>query len=319
MNDLPDSTTPQLKSLRGVIPPLVTPLTADREVDTASLRKVVRHLLSAGVDGLFVLGSSGEGAFLTDTQRQEVVETAVSEAAGQVPVVAGVIDVATRRVIEHAHSAVKSGAYAIVATAPFYGSVHPNEIAEHFTRISESVDAPLIAYDIPSLVGTKLSPNSLAELAHAGVLAAVKDSSGNEGSFRRLIMEARGLPNFSLFTGSEIAADSALMMGADGVVPGLGNIDPAGYVRLYRYALEGQWEAARAEQDRLITLFELVDIADAGRVGRLSRGVGAFKEALALLDIIENPVLCAPFGSFNTEERRRLAEFLRTAGFPPSD
>ena len=222
--------------LTGVVPPLVTPLTPEYDVDTASLARLIQYQLTGGVDGVFVLGTSGEGTFLTDEQRQVVLETTVAEVSGQVPVLAGVIDTSTARVGAHLSAALKAGVDGLVATAPFYAATHPAEIERHFTRLASLAgDTPLYAYDIPPRVGTKLPASLMISLGQQGVIAGVKDSSGQETSLRQLVLSRReaGLDGFAIMTGSEVTVDSALAFGVDGVVPGLGNVDPAGYVRLF--------------------------------------------------------------------------------------
>ncbi|PZG12151.1 dihydrodipicolinate synthase family protein, partial [Nonomuraea aridisoli] len=233
--------------LSGVIPPVCTPLTAEREVDVGSLVRLVDHLLGGGVDALFVLGSSSEVAYLTDGQRRTVLETVVGHVGGQVPVLAGVIDMTTPRVLEHARPAVAAGASGLVVTAPFYTRTHPEEIRVHFRTVAARAGLPVYAYDLPVSVHTKLSADLLLELAEEGALAGLKDSSGDDGGLREVIMRRR--PPFSVLTGSEVTVDSALWMGADGVVPGLGNVDPQGYVELYRRARRDDWAGARAEQE----------------------------------------------------------------------
>ena len=118
--------SPGSKWLRGIIPPVCTPLTTDGEVDTQSLERHIGFLLDAGVSGLFMLGSSGEVAFLTDGQRDTVLEVAVKTNAGQVPVLAGAIDMTTSRVLDHAVRARDLGADAVVVTAPFYARNEPS-------------------------------------------------------------------------------------------------------------------------------------------------------------------------------------------------
>ncbi len=108
-------------SLKGVIPPVITPLNRDGSFDEASFKRIVNRMLDAGVDGLFVNGSSGEVAFSTDQRRDEVTRLTVDLAAGRVPVLAGIIDTQTNRVIEHAERAQALGVDGLVATAPFYG------------------------------------------------------------------------------------------------------------------------------------------------------------------------------------------------------
>ncbi|MGW2282106.1 dihydrodipicolinate synthase family protein [Streptomyces sp. NPDC001770] len=298
----------------GVIPPVVTPLTDGGEVDRASLENVVNRLLQAGVNGLFALGSSGETAYLTPTQQNEVTEVITSTAAGQVPVIVGAIETTTNRAIERARAVAALGADAVVATAPFYTRTHHTEIDRHFRDIAAAVDLPLLAYDVPVCVHSKLTPELLLPLASDGVLAGVKDSSGDDGSFRILANETRGLPGFSLLTGHELVVDAMMLCGAHGSVPGLGNVDPHGYVRLHEAAVRGDWAAAKAEQDRLVSLFGIVGAADPATASATAAGLGAFKTALALLGVIATNVVSPPMRPLDTAERARIAAHLERAG-----
>ena len=303
--------------LTGVLPPLVTPLTPEYDVDTASLARLIQYQLTGGVDGVFVLGTSGEGTFLTDEQRQVVLETAVAEVAGQVPVLAGVIDTSTARVSAHVSAALKTGVDGLVATAPFYAATHPAEIERHFTRLAALAgDTPLYAYDIPSRVGTKLPASLMISLGEQGVIAGVKDSSGQETSLRKLVLSRRdaGLEGFAIMTGSEVTVDSALAFGVDGVVPGLGNVDPSGYVRLFDASAAGDAAAARAEQDRLFRLFEIIEVADRTRMGASSAALGAFKAGLYLLGVIDCPVTAYPCIPLTDTEIEAIRPILDRAG-----
>jgi 4-hydroxy-tetrahydrodipicolinate synthase len=298
--------------LTGVIPPVCTPLTPDGDVDTGSLVRLVEHLTGAGVDALFVLGSTSEVAFLTDHQRRTVVETVTAHLAGRLPVLAGAIDMTTPRVIEHARTALAAGADAVVATAPFYTATHPAEIERHYRLLAGAVDAPVLAYDLPASVHTKLGADLVLGLAGDGVLAGLKDSSSDQGTLRAVI-SAR-IPGFSVLTGSELLVDTALLMGADGVVPGLGNVDPHGYVRLVRHCAAGDWDRARAEQERLTALFGMVDAGSPDRMGRGSSGIGAFKTALRLRGVIDHARTAEPQIQFDEAETREVAIHLETAG-----
>ncbi|MFJ8149730.1 dihydrodipicolinate synthase family protein [Streptomyces sp. NPDC096094] len=301
--------------LRGVVPPVITPLTPAGEVDTASVRRLTEHLIAAGVHGLFLLGSSGEAAYLTDAQRLTALETAVDTAAGRVPVLAGIIDTTTARVLDRAADAVRAGADALVATAPFYTRTHPVEIAGHFRRLRAGADLPLFAYDIPVAVHTKLPRDVVLDLAGDGTLAGLKDSSGDEGSLRRLLVELRRhAPRFSVLTGSELTVDCALLAGADGVVPGLGNVDAHGYVRLYEAARAGDWAAARAEQDRLALLFALTEAGDPALMGPSSAALGAFKAAAHLLGHIACAATAAPQVPLDEPALARIRGRLAEAG-----
>ncbi|MEU3514066.1 dihydrodipicolinate synthase family protein [Streptomyces sp. NPDC006654] len=300
--------------LTGVVPPLCTPLTPDREVDVRSLDRLVDRLTQAGVDGLFVLGSTSEAAYLTDRQRRLVTETVVSRAGGRLPVLAGVIDMTTPRVLDHVASVTSAGADAVVVTAPFYTRTHPAEIARHLRLVAERSPVPVIAYDIPSAVHTKLPADLVLGLAAEGVLAGLKDSSGDLAGLREVVVGSRGLPGFGALTGSEVTVDSALALGADGVVPGLGNVDPDGYVRLYRLCRAGDWERARAEQERLCGLYRMTGVGDPGRMGGSSAALGAFKAALHLRGVIDCPATAEPQVPLSEAETERVAKFLAGAG-----
>ena len=302
--------------LTGVIPPVCTPLTPAGAVDTRSLTRLVDHLAGAGVDGLFVLGSSSEAAYLTDHQRRLVVETVTRHVAGALPVLAGAIDMTTPRVLAHAETALAAGADAVVATAPFYARTHPVEIARHFQLIAKHTGAPLLAYDLPSSVHSKLEADLVLGLAADGTLAGLKDSSGDQATLRSV---AIGAPDgFSVLTGSELLVDTALQFGAHGVVPGLGNVDPHGYVRIVRHAAAGEWDLARAEQERLLALFAMVDAAPPERMGRGSAAIGAFKAALRLLGVIDHATTAEPQVPLSADEEARVAELLRAAGLHPA-
>lgn len=302
--------------LTGVIPPVCTPLTAESDVDTRSLTRLVDHLLQAKVHGLFILGSSSEVAYLTDAQRKTVLETVVAHVAGQVPVLAGVIDTTTPRVLDHVRVAASSGVDGLVATAPFYARTHRAEIATHFEAIAAAGGLPLYAYDLPVSVHTKLEPELLLDLAAEGVLAGIKDSSGHESGLREVILGKvdRDLDTFSVLTGSELTVDTALWMGADGVVPGLGNVDPHGYVRLFEAASRGDWAQAKVEQERLFRLFKLVEAGSPARMGRGSSALGAFKAALHLRGVISSPRTAMPQVPLDATETAVVSAYLAEAG-----
>lgn len=298
---------------RGVYPPVVTPLTAAGEFDRASYERSINRMLAAGVDGLFVLGSSSEVVFCTDERRREILSAAVEITHGRVPILAGCIDTETNRVIEHARVAQELGVDAIVATAPFYALQGEEEIERHFRLIHDAVDLPLFAYDIPVCVHTKLSNALLLRLGREGVLAGVKDSSGDDVAFRLLCQDnaAEGHP-LTLLTGHEIVVDGAYMSGADGVVPGLGNVDPVGYVRQWRAYQAGDWEAVRLEQERLTQLMRIVfvprDIVGFGA------GVGAFKSALAHLGVFSSNTMPDPVRTLDQATIDAIGQIVDAAG-----
>ena len=297
----------------GVVPPVATPLTAGYEVDYPSLTRNLENLIAAGVHGLFMLGSTGEVAFHDARTRRSILEHTVKVVNGRLPVLAGIIDPTTDRVIANARDARSIGVDAAVVTSPFYARTSQGEIANHFRHIHDAVDLPLVAYDIPVCVHYKLGRATTVALARERVICGVKDSSGDDANFRFVLLDCADVPEFFMMTGSELLVDTALMMGAHGVVPGLANVDPHGYVRLWNAAQTGDWTTARREQERLCRLFEMVFVA-ASRVSAGSAGVGAFKTAMRRLGIFSTNRMARPQQDLDAAEAACIDEILKTAG-----
>ncbi len=296
------------KKFSGVIPPVVVPLTSDRKVDVPSLEKSLNRMIDAGVDGLFILGSSGEVVFSTSERRETVISNTVRIVDGRVPVICGIIDTETERMIEHGKAAEQLGVDALVATCPFYALQGIDEIDWNFRCLHDALDLPLFAYDIPVCVHNKLDWKMLLQLGKDGVLAGVKDSSGDDISFRFLCVanEEAGHP-LTLLTGHEVVVDGAYLSGADGSVPGLANVEPYGYVRMWEAAQAGDWATVKTEQDRLAKIMHITDVTKGVR--GFGAGVGAFKTALMLMGIFETNQMPRPVHSLkgdNVEAIRKV-------------
>ncbi|MGU3647126.1 dihydrodipicolinate synthase family protein [Microbacterium sp. C23T] len=281
------------RSFSGVVPPVATPLLPDGAVDHASLERLVDYLITSGVHGLFALGSTGETAYFTDDQRVDILRTIASAAAGRVPIIAGAIELTSARIVEISRRLVATGADAVVTTAPLYTLNSPAEVDRHFRAVAAGIDAPLWAYDVPVRVHSKLGLELLMSLGRDGIIAGVKDSSGDDVGFRRLLAanDAAGHP-LQLLTGHEMVVDAMLLAGADGVVPGFANVEATGYVRLWDAATRGDWEAARGEQERINRAFEIV-FQPQGLSGDAT-GVGAFKAAMKARGIIDHATMAFP-------------------------
>lgn len=296
--------------LRGVVPPLITPFTTDGSVDYRALRGLVDHLIGAGVHGLFALGSSAETAYLTNAERERVAAAVVEQTDRRVPVLVGCIDATAARVIEQGSTAQAVGADGIVASAPFYAINDDAEIAAHFRWIRSGVDLPLIAYDVPARVHTPLAVDALVTLGSEGVISGVKDSSGDDVGFRRLVLANRdaGSP-LALFTGHETVCDALALIGAHGLVPGLANVDPAGYLRLWEAASRHDWAGAGAEQDCLTRLFEITSAAPDRSID--ARGIGAFKTAMVYLGTLPEATMAQPVQPLTSSEAAAVVEIVR--------
>ncbi len=324
----------------GVYPPVVVPDTPDHQLDVVSFERSINRMIDAGVDGLFFLGSSGEVVFSTDERRRQIISEAVRIVDHRVPVMVGIIDTETERVLEHGRVAQELGADVLVATAPFYALGGMAEVEEHFRILHAELDLPIFAYDIPVCVHTKLPWKLLAKLGAEGVLAGVKDSSGDDVSFRYLVQENEKLGHpltlltghevvvdgaylggavlagvkdssgddvsfrylvqeneklghpLTLLTGHEVVVDGAYLGGADGSVPGLANVEPEGYVRMWKAAQAGDWATVKAEQDRLNEISHIWDVITG--VQGYAGGVGAFKTAMHLMGVFDSPTMPRP-------------------------
>ncbi len=169
---------------------------------------------------------------------------------------------------------------------------------------------PVIAYDIPPNLHVALERSTLVELARETTIVGIS----NEPNFRGVVMETRDIDGFSVFTGAELTCDYAMLAGADGIVPGLENVDPAGYVRLYELGKAGKWEEARAEQERLYRLFNIIGQATPGRIGFTADALGGFKTALQQLGVISTKVMAPPMTVLNDEEAGKIRGILAEAG-----
>ena len=290
----------------GVIPPVVIPLTEKKQLDLEAFERSINRMIDAGVDGLFFLGSSGEVAFLTDAQRYHVLQEAVAIVNHRVPVLAGVIDMETLRVVDQAKRAKGFGVDALVATAPFYALGGPKETERHFRAIREHTDLPLFAYDLPVCVHTKLDPTMLVRLGKDGVLQGVKDSSGDDVSFRWLVLENEdaGHP-LQLLTGHEVCVDGAYLAGADGSV------------EQWKAAQAGDWNRVKEIQDHLARLMFLTRVVKA-TVG-FGAGVGAFKTALWQMGVFNTNQMREPVQALEGEDVAAIVEVIKKAGLMDAD
>lgn len=299
--------------LTGVVPPVVTPDLPDHTVDVPSYERLIERMLDAGVNGLFLLGSTGEVAFSTDEHRAQIVREGIRIVNGRVPVLVGCIDTETDRVIEHARHAKELGADAVVVTPPFYALGGLREVEDHYRIIHDEVDLPVFAYDIPVCVHTKIPWKLALKLGREGVIAGVKDSSGDDIGFRYLCQEnAKAGHPLSVLTGHEIVVDGAYLSGADGSVPGLANVEPYGYVRMWKAYQAGDWKTVRAEQDKLAELSHIFDVTTG--VQGYAGGVGAFKTALKLMGIFDHSTMPRPVRELEGQNVEAVAQVLRNCG-----
>jgi len=226
-------------ALCGVVPPMISPLTASGEPDKTAIRKLVKHILEGGCTGLFVLGGCGEGAWLTAKQRAAVVRATVQAVAGQAPVLVGIMLPATGPATEAARQAVDEGADVLVVGSPYYYPMDSAIQERHVEAILNTVPLPALLYNIPQCTHHTLSPATVARLAREERVLGIKDSAGNFEAFQQFLAVKQTRPTFRVLQGDESLAAASLMQGADGLVPGMANFVPRLFVSLHQAATKG--------------------------------------------------------------------------------
>jgi len=293
--------------LAGVIPPLVTPLTEDEEVEAAAVGPVIEHVLAGGVHGVFILGTMGEGATLDDERRSTMARAAVEAVAGRVPVIAGVIETSTRRAAATAGVLAQAGVDALVVMAPcYYRHSDQAELLAHFRSVVEATDLPVVIYDNPHTTKNALTVESVQALAEHPQVVALKDSTGDITHFAQLAHRFAG-SDFALFQGDETQLDAALLLGADGIVVGMANLVPGVCVALYEAGRRGQRERAGELQEELLRL-------QRGLYHLRPRGfLQGMKTALSLLGLCQ-PWVTKPHLPLDQPQAERARELLKREG-----
>jgi 4-hydroxy-tetrahydrodipicolinate synthase len=291
--------------LKGVIPPMLTPLDTEERIERSSVSRLVEHLIQGGVHGIFVLGTGGEGTALRASERRTMVEETVKAVAGRVPILVGCSAVSTQLVLEQIEQVADLAVAAAVVTPPYYyGTNDQTALAYHFRRIAEDSSLPIVIYNIPQTTHSMLAPETMAALAEMPNIIAVKDSCADMAHFRRLL-ELRPYPEFSIFQGSEVPMLDSLKLGADGLVPGSGNLAPRWLVNLYEAAKAGDWETARLYQEHV----------NAYRAGCYTGGywLTALKGAADMLGLCSERCT-APLPALTPEHRQRVHDTLHKLG-----
>jgi dihydrodipicolinate synthase/N-acetylneuraminate lyase len=294
--------TPLLpKPMRGIIPPMVTPLKSRDELDVAGLERLIEHILAGGVHGLFILGTTGEAPSLSYRLRRELVERACRQVAGRVPVLVGITDTAFVESVNMAKYAADAGAQGVVLAPPYYFPAGQEELLEYLQHLTAELPLPLFLYNMPSMTKLVFEPATVRRALDIPGIVGLKDSSCNMVYFHRLQRLLRERPDFSLLVGPEELLGETVMLGGHGGVNGGANLFPQLYVHLYDAAVAGN-------RDRVEALHEIVmQISDTiYSTGRHSSSfLKGLKCALALEGIC-NDFLAEPFHRFRDAERDRV-------------
>lgn len=222
------------KKYYGVIPPVVTPITEKETVDEAGFRKLLEYCIDGGLHGIFVAGSNGETMALTQGERNRAIQIAIDQVNGRVPVMCGVMDTSTQRVIDNIKVVEQMGGQCAVVTPVFYDRhTSQDETVRHFERILRETSIDLMIYNIPLFTGIKLTGATMLKIAALDRrVAGCKDSSGSFADFASVLETCRDTP-FSILQGATPLAMASLLMGADGFVPSMAPVFPRLFAKAY--------------------------------------------------------------------------------------
>ena len=259
--------------LRGVVPYLPTPLTAEGQVDVAALKRLSEHLIEAGVHGLTPLGSTGEFAYLDFAKKEQVVAATVEAAAGRVPVIAGVAATTTWDAVAQAKRWAELGADGILAVLEAYFPVSDAGVVEYFTAVADATDLPVTLYTNPNFQRSDLSLDAIDKLSHHPNILFVKDASTNTGRLLSILDRTEG--RTGVFAASSHITAAVMLIGGRGWLAGPSCLVPRQSVRLFELCEAGEWtEAMRLQRDlwSVNQVFARFNLAGAVKAGLRLQG-----------------------------------------------
>ncbi len=304
MNTHPNKTTLRV---RGIVPPVVTPLRDPVTLDEAGLERLVEHLLEGGVHGLFVLGTTGEAPSLDVALKHRMVERTCALVRGRVPVFVGISDPSFTESLRLAEHAGASGATALVLAPPFYFPAGQPELLEYLEHLVPRLPLPLLLYNMPAMTKLVFEPETVRQAFTIPGIIGMKDSSGSMVYLHKVRSLLPTDCTASLLVGPEELLGEAVLFGYDGGVCGGANVFPKLYVALYEAAARGDLSTTLALHARVM------------RVGRLLYGVGrhgsslikGVKCALSCLGVCDD-FMAEPFHRFRPPERAVITAAVET-------
>lgn len=303
----------RLRPLRGIIPPLATPLQAFDTLDVAGLEALVEHVLSGRPHALFILGTTGEGPALSYQLRRDLIQRVCRQVGKRAPVLVGITDSSYAESLRIAEYAANCGAWAIVAAPPFYFPMTQDDLLRLIESLTSDAALPLYLYNQPGLTKISFEPETVVRAAEIPNIWGIKDSSG-QISYVRQVVELVGdkHPEFSVLVGPEHLLAEALRIGAHGGVPGGANIFPNLPTELYRLFLDGKFEEMEQLQKQIVAIGSAIWSTDEADTGYLRR----LKCALSVLGLCSG-VPSWPYQPSSDEERQQIANHLVQHGIVP--
>jgi 4-hydroxy-tetrahydrodipicolinate synthase len=294
-----------MNRLKGCGTALVTPFTQDGGIDERALRALVDWQIGEGVHFLVPCGSTGEAATMTAAEHRQVVEIVVDQARGRVPIVAGAGSNDTRKAVEMSKEMKAAGATHLLHVSPMYNKPPQRGIVEHFRRVADATDLPVIAYNVPGRTGSNIEAATTLELARIPGIVGIKEASGSLAQIGEIL--ANRPLGFSLLSGDDPLTLPVIALGGDGVISVTSNATPRLMAQLCDAALAGDYQAGRAIHERLLPWMAAAFVE--------SNPVPV-KAALAILGRIEN-VLRLPLVPLAEKHHETVLASLRAAGALP--
>ncbi len=295
--------------LSGIIPPLVSPLSSRDEIDQAGLARLIEHVLTGGVHGLFLLGTTGEAPSLSYRLRRELIDRVTTQVAGRVPILVGITDTSFVESVRLAEHAAQAGATALVLSTPYYFPAGQTELTGYIENLVPELPLPLVLYNMPSLTKVWFDIETLIRLAAIPKIIGLKDSSGDLAYFQKAIDLKKIRPDWSIMIGPEAKLPDAMRLGGDGGVAGGGNIFPKLFVDCYNACVAGDSVRVEALQSDINALQQIYEV---GKYA--SKYIKATKCCLSLLGICDD-FMAEPFHRFRAPERERVRGILDSLSF----
>ena len=291
---------------------MVTPLAGRDTLDGPAVERLLERLISGGVAGVFLLGTTGEGPGLSYRLRAELVDQVCSVVAGRIPVLVSVTDTSIVQSLHFAGHAARAGASGLVVAPPYYFELNQRELLDYLERLAPELPLPLYLYNIPSLTKTPFAPETVRAAAEFTNVYGIKDSSGDMGYFADLIRALADRPEFAILCGPEELLAEAMAMGAHGGIAGGSNLSPELYIELYQAAQEH-------DTARVMELQKVVDTISEGVYRGGPDGssyLRGMKCALSILGYCRN-IMAEPYQPYGTAATERIRATLMNAGLLP--
>lgn len=292
------------KKIKGAITALVTPFTHGGKIDVPALRKLVKFQLDGNIDGIVPCGSTGEAATMDLDEHELVVRIVVDEVRGRVPVIAGAGSNDTQKAIKLSKICKKAGADALLHVTPYYNKPTESGLISHFKAIADSVDMPIILYNVPGRTGSNVSaPTTLQVAKKVPQVVGVKEASGSIPQMMDIIKGASN--DFSVLSGDDAIALPLISVGGVGCISVVSNETPKEFSEMINSALGGDARRAKALH------YELLDLMN---INFVESNPIPVKTALSMMGMVKE-VFRLPLTKISLTSRVRLQEVLKKGGW----